>query len=497
MSGIYINIQAQLWTQIPWTKVEAYVHRLQTRIYQASRDQHYGKMRALQKRLTSGVHAKLLAVRLVTVQQPLGLLKSGSALRNERVSHTDTLSALVRYLKLDGQAPTTATSKKRAHKYTECLPPAAEPLAFHLPELAKQALAKMALEPEWEARFEPNQYGYRPGSKGRRSVQALSALRNALWDQTPKYVLYADIKFEGLEPEGLLKKLNTYPSMRQQIRAWLKADLLCLFVCKRHYPSTVRTVSLAPLLANIAVHGMAHVLLVGLRNAVSTPAQRAAQLHHSHAGVQVVSSSGLRLYGYADGFVVLHEKASVVLKAKKLLASWLNTKGLTLHPDSTRITTTVAGFLYEGLHIATRKSGRQPSSTQMTPSKLSQARLLATIRGILRSTKGAAAHVLIGQLLPLLEGWGNYFKYSDSSRVFKRMDHTIFQQQRTWVLRRHANWGRHQIKQKYFPANQTWLVNGRRYRDNWLLHAAYYKGKRLKRVHLVRLRWLKGTRGKA
>jgi RNA-directed DNA polymerase len=28
---------------------------------------------------------------------------------------------------------------------------------------ALQALCKMALEPEWEARFEPNSYGFRPG----------------------------------------------------------------------------------------------------------------------------------------------------------------------------------------------------------------------------------------------------------------------------------------------------------------------------------------------
>ena len=485
MSGIYINIQRQLWTQIPWTKVEAYVHRLQTRIYQASRDQHYGKMRALQKRLTTGVHAKLLAVRQLFLCSATPHLWKPGSLRNERVSHTATLPALVRNLKLDGQAPTEATSLRRPHQYTECLPP--EPL-FHLPDLAKQALAKMALEPEWEARFEPNHVGYRPGSKG--IVQALSALRSALCDQTPKYALYADIKFEGLDFHALLNKLNTYPSMRQQIRAWQKADQLCLFVCKRGYPSTVRTVSLAPLLANIAVHRMAHVLMVGLGNAVSTPALQ-AQLHHCNAGGQVVSSSGLRLYGYADELVVLHSQASVVFKAKQLLATWLNTMGLTLHPDSTRITTTVAGLHFDGHKIATLQSGRQPSSTQITPSKLSQARLLATIRGILRSTKGAAAHVLIGRLLPQMVGWGNYFKYSDCFRVFKRMDHTIFQQQRAWVLRRHANWGRHQIKLKYFPANHTWVVNGRRYRDNWLLHAAYYNGKRLQRVHLVRLRWLK------
>src|SRR4029077_9672862 len=33
---------------------------------------------------------------------------------------------------------------------------------------AHQALVKLALEPEWEARLEPNTYGFRPGCAGRR-----------------------------------------------------------------------------------------------------------------------------------------------------------------------------------------------------------------------------------------------------------------------------------------------------------------------------------------
>ncbi len=31
---------------------------------------------------------------------------------------------------------------------------------------ALQALVKLGLEPEWEARFEPNSYGFRPGREG-------------------------------------------------------------------------------------------------------------------------------------------------------------------------------------------------------------------------------------------------------------------------------------------------------------------------------------------
>ncbi|MHC5720607.1 MAG: reverse transcriptase/maturase family protein, partial [Nostoc sp.] len=89
---------------------------------------------------------------------------------------------------------------------------------------ALQALVKMALEPEWEARFEPNSYGFRPG----RSCQdAIEAIFNAI-SQKPKYVLDADIEkcFDRINHKALLEKLNTSPTIRRQIRSWLKAGVM-------------------------------------------------------------------------------------------------------------------------------------------------------------------------------------------------------------------------------------------------------------------------------
>jgi RNA-directed DNA polymerase len=55
---------------------------------------------------------------------------------------------------------------------------------------AKQALGKMALEPEWEAKFEPNSYGFRPG---RSCHDAIEAIYKDI-KQKPKFVYDADIK---------------------------------------------------------------------------------------------------------------------------------------------------------------------------------------------------------------------------------------------------------------------------------------------------------------
>src|SRR2546428_13053474 len=54
---------------------------------------------------------------------------------------------------------------------------------------AGQAGAKLAFEPEWEAKFEPNSYGFPPGRSCPDTIEAIYANVN----QKEKYVLDSDI----------------------------------------------------------------------------------------------------------------------------------------------------------------------------------------------------------------------------------------------------------------------------------------------------------------
>ncbi len=89
---------------------------------------------------------------------------------------------------------------------------------------ALQALVKLSLEPEWEAKFEPNSYGFRPARSAHDAIQAIFLSVRTV----PKYVLDADIEkcFDKINHEELLKRLNTYPSLTRLIRAWLKAGVM-------------------------------------------------------------------------------------------------------------------------------------------------------------------------------------------------------------------------------------------------------------------------------
>jgi RNA-directed DNA polymerase len=81
---------------------------------------------------------------------------------------------------------------------------------------ARQALVKQVLEPEWEAKFEPNSYGFRPG---RSAHDAIGAIYTAI-NKQPKYVLDADIAkcFDRIDQKALLRKMGTFPALRRLIK---------------------------------------------------------------------------------------------------------------------------------------------------------------------------------------------------------------------------------------------------------------------------------------
>jgi RNA-directed DNA polymerase len=114
---------------------------------------------------------------------------------------------------------------------------------------ARQALVKLALEPAWEAKFEPNSYGFRPG---RSAHDAIGAIFQSICHK-PKYVLDADIAqcFDRINHSILLAKLKAPPWLRRPIQGWLKAGV---WDHGQWYPSQEGTPQggvLSPLLANI------------------------------------------------------------------------------------------------------------------------------------------------------------------------------------------------------------------------------------------------------
>ena len=235
------------WKHLNWRKLEKVVFKLQKRIYKASQRGDVQAIRRLQKTLMKSWYAKCLAVRRVT-QDNAGKKTAG-------VDGVKSLSPaarlkLVDNLKLGSKVrptrrvwiPKPGSDEKR---------PLGIPIMY---DRALQALVKLALEPEWEARFEPNSYGFRPG---RSCHDAVAAIFNAI-RYVVKFVLDADIAkcFDRIDHEALLRKINTSPTIRRQIRSWLKAGVMDGKQLFQTSEGTPQGGVISPLLANIALHGM-------------------------------------------------------------------------------------------------------------------------------------------------------------------------------------------------------------------------------------------------
>ena len=83
-----------------------------------------------------------------------------------------------------------------------------------------------ALEPEWEARLDRKQYGFRPG-RGCHDAIEMSYTAVAAKGAKRDWVLDADVKsaFDKIDHNFLLNRIGTFPA-REQIRAWLKAGVV-------------------------------------------------------------------------------------------------------------------------------------------------------------------------------------------------------------------------------------------------------------------------------
>ncbi len=152
MSKLSNNRKSKIeyWQDIPWKRAEKVVFSLQRRIYQASLRGDVKAIRRLQKLLLQSFFAKAIAVRRVT-QDNQGKKTAGI----DGIKSLTPKQRLEMVYKLE---PLTGKAKSVRRVWIP-KPGKNEKRPLGIPTMedrARQCLVKLALEPEWEARFEPN-----------------------------------------------------------------------------------------------------------------------------------------------------------------------------------------------------------------------------------------------------------------------------------------------------------------------------------------------------
>ena len=410
------------WRQIDWRMVEDQVRRLRQRIFTASRTGDLHRVRRLQRLMLRSRSNTLLSVRRVTernsgrltagVDGAVVLTPEAKLELADRVQHQpDTFKALpVRRVYIP-----KAGGKRR---------PLGIPV---IADRVHQARVVNALEPEWEARFEPRSYGFRPG---RGCQDAIRAVFEVVKGRDPKrpWVLDADLAgaFDRVAHEHILNQLGSFPA-KGTVRQWLKAGVVEHGRLTPTEEGTPQGGVISPVLLNIALHGI----------------EQAAGVRYLPAGwVRVDSPVLIR---YADDFVVHCHTRQDALEIKARLAAWLAPRGLAFNEDKTNVVSLEEGFDFLGFNV--RRYRHRPL---IKPSKAAVRRIRERLRSELWSLRGTNAAAVIKRLNPIVRGWAAYYRTQVSARVFGALDNYLWRLTYKWAVFSHQSRSKRWVFSRYF-----------------------------------------------
>lgn len=452
-----MNMSIPLWSEwsaIDWRFVQSIVFKWQRQIYKASKSGNTKLVRKIQNRMFESEMAKLLAIRKVT-QDNKGKLISG--IDGVKKLTPQQRLGLLKHMKF----PTKSEPVRRVWIPK---PGSHEKLPLGISTIKDrclQALFKLALEPEWEAKFEPNSYGFRPG---RNCHDAISAVRSSVIKKS-KFLIEADISkcFDKINYNALLDKIGMKGKYRLQLRYWLTSGILDGSVFHTPEMGTPQGGVISPLLANIALHGLED------------------QLKHCFNDIPVYYSSGVKVrpsvnyytlgvIRYAGYFVVIHNNLEVIKRCYIEIQRFLESVGLELSVAKTKVCHTLdfypmgaypigaeglpfdgnPGFDFLGFTMKQFKSKHRSFrstvkkllnfKTLIYPSKENVKRHKEELHDIiLGQSKVTSQEVLIARLNPIIRRWANYFGRSSNANTTEhlgKLDYLLYLKLRKWAKRR-------------------------------------------------------------
>ncbi len=416
------------WDAINWPTHEGNVRRLRRRIFKAAQDGDLAKLRSLQKMMLRSWSNTLVSVRQVT-QRNTG---RGTAGIDGEVALSSPARAALAVRVHRGVHTWDPRPVKRVYvpkAQSRKLRPLGIPV---ITDRCHQARVKNAMEPEWEARFEPRSYGFRPG----RSCQdAIEAIYDTCKGRTAARVwtLDADLAaaFDKLDHSHLMSAIGSFPA-RGMIGRWLTAGVF--EPGKGFAPTETGSPQggvISPLLLNVALHGLEEA--AGVRYA-------------SGARAGTVKRSSPALVRYCDDFVVCCHTRQQAEQVKAQLVEWLAPRGLAFNEEKTRIVSLETGYDFLGFNVRRYHNGK----LLIKPSKAAVRRVEHKLAEQMRRLRGQNASAVLAAICPITRGWASFYRAVVSKKTFNSVDDYLWKLTYKWACRSHPGKPKHWITRRYF-----------------------------------------------
>ena len=437
------------WDQVNWFQVNHQVESKQQEIFRETQIGNFRKVNQFQKLLVRSLSARLWAVHLVTERNKgkttMGIDGRLYRTNEQKVGLTESL-----LFKNYKPAPVKIRwiAKPSGGKRKLGIPT--------IKDRAMQSLILLALEPEWEAKFEPHSFGFRPG---RSAIDAVNHIWTTLTHQKgrrphPGWIFDADISkcFDNIDHEALLMRLNGNP-FRKYIRAWLKCGAISQVGFERTEKGTPQGGVISPLLANIALDGMERQFGIYSRTGTYlSPSKRRK------------NNKDVAFFRYADDFIVVAPSRGVIVNyIIPKVKSFLQSVGLLLNEGKTRIVNVSDGFEFLGFKFQ-RYFRRDGSIKEFAyfPSRKRLDRFITNLKNYLKYNWNVDVKILINGLNKRIRGFCNYYKWSKALKSFAYLSHRIWEVLWQWARKRHPRKrGRKWIRNHYWRAigNSKWTFS--------------------------------------
>lgn len=363
--------RASCWNDIDFKKAEAYVKKLQRRIYAACHQLDADKLNTLTHLMLHSFYAKALAVKYICSNKG----KYTVGIDNVRLISDSMKFDVVCSLHRRGYK-----SKPTKRVYIPKADGRKRPLGIPtMKDRAMQTLYRFALEPIAEFLADPHSYGFRPGWCVN---DAICHIVNRLTDEPKReWILEADIIgcFDNIDHDWLMKHI---PMDKDMLRMFLKAGYVERSI---RYPTTKGTPQgscISAMLCNMTLDGLERILDESVGNKVD-------------------------FVRYADDFIVMaDDKAVLVQEVVPIVKQFLAERGLELSTKKTSITNICDDIIFLGWNIF-----KQNSQIVSIPSRRAVNSLLEKISNIVKEN-GYSANEKFGRLKSVIRGWLNFYKSS-------------------------------------------------------------------------------------